>query len=264
LAEDSPIATLGNSPTKTRVFGQSGGNMLTRLVIVAVTTLLSIALGLGQASAEKRVALVVGNGAYTNAPRLPNPANDAADIAAALRRAGFETIVGLDLDRAAMERASIAFARASREADVAMFYYSGHAMQFGGINYLMPTDARLADEADLRLLTKVDDIFSDLQQAKNLRILVLDSCRDNPLADNLKRSLGNTRAANMQRDLAKVDSPQGMIIAYATQAGGRWTGAQLAGRAAKGVREQKQVLPGVRTRRLEDGGPRTNWFVMAG
>ncbi|MBI4274696.1 MAG: caspase family protein [Rhizobiales bacterium] len=173
----------------------------------------------GPAFAEKRVALIIGNGAYKNVNRLPNPKNDAEDIAAALKRTGFETIVGLDLDKAGMESTTIRFARAAREADVAVFYYSGHAMQFAGINYLMPVDAKLTDEADLRLMSKVDDIVADLQQAKNLRILVLDSCRDNPLAEELKRSIGRTRAAGIQRGLAKIDSPQGMIVAYATQAG---------------------------------------------
>src|SRR5262245_22182437 len=108
------------------------------------------------ALAEVRVALVIGNGAYQNAPRLPNPTNDAADVAAALKRSGFETILATDLDKANMEDAAIRFARAARTADVALFYYSGHALQFGGINYLIPVDARLRDEADLRRMVKVD------------------------------------------------------------------------------------------------------------
>src|SRR5262245_47355918 len=92
-------------------------------------------------------------------------------------------------------------------------------MQFAGVNYLMPVDAKLTDEADLRRLTKVDDIVADLQQARNLRILVLDSCRDNPLAEELKRSIGRSRAVTVSRGLAKLDSPQGMIVAYSTQSG---------------------------------------------
>jgi len=118
-----------------------------------------------------------------------------------------------------MDDSAIRFARAARTADVAMFYYSGHALQFGGTNYLAPVDAKLSDEADLRRMIRVDDMVADLQQAKNLRILVLDSCRDNPLAEELRRSIGSTRAIYLQRGLAKVDSPQGMILAYATQAG---------------------------------------------
>jgi general L-amino acid transport system substrate-binding protein len=169
--------------------------------------------------AQKRAALVIGNGAYSTAPRLPNPRNDAEDVAVALRRNGFETIVGLDLDRTGMDDATIRFARIAREAEVALFYYSGHALQFAGTNYLMPVDAKLSDEADLRRMTRVDEVVADLQQATNVRILVLDSCRDNPLAEDLKRSIGLTRAASLQRGLARIDAPQGMIVAYATQAG---------------------------------------------
>ncbi|WP_348522498.1 caspase family protein [Bradyrhizobium iriomotense] len=169
--------------------------------------------------ADTRVALVIGNGAYRNVPRLTNPANDAADVAAALKLVGFETIVAIDLDRAAMDEAAIRFARAARNADIAMLYYSGHALQFGGVNYLAPIDAQLTDVADLRRLVRLDDIVADLQQAKNLRILVLDACRDNPFANELRRSLGASRAVPLQRGLAKLDNAQGMIVAYATQAG---------------------------------------------
>jgi TPR repeat protein/uncharacterized caspase-like protein len=169
--------------------------------------------------AETRVALVIGNGAYQNVPRLLNPTNDAADVSAALKRDGFETILSTDLDKTKMEEAIIRFARAARAADVAMFYYSGHALQFGGVNYLAPVDAKLTDEADLHRLVRLDEVVTELQQAKNLRILVLDSCRDNPLADQLKRSIGTTRAIPLQRGLAKIDTPLGMIVAYSTQAG---------------------------------------------
>src|ERR1700674_2924996 len=109
-----------------------------------------LSFGIVPSQAEKRVALVIGNGAYVHAQRLPNPRNDAEDVAAALRRGGFETIVGTDLDKAGMDDATGRFARAARSADVAVFYYSGHAMQLNGINYLMPVDAKLTDEADLR------------------------------------------------------------------------------------------------------------------
>jgi uncharacterized caspase-like protein len=115
--------------------------------------------------------------------------------------------------------ATIKFARAARTADLAVFYYSGHALQFAGVNYLAPVDATLTDDTDLRRMTRVDEIVADLQQAKTLRILVLDSCRDNPLAEELKRAIGPTRALSIQRGLAKIDSPEGMIISYATQAG---------------------------------------------
>jgi WD40 repeat protein/uncharacterized caspase-like protein len=187
-----------------------------RLLIVTLALAL---LTIPAAHAEKRVALVIGNAAYKNAATLQNPRNDAQDVKAALQRLGFETIVGLDLDDAGMKEKSIAFARAARDADVALVYYSGHAMQFGGSNYLMPVDAALHDQADLRRLVRVDDIVADLKQAKNLRILVLDACRVNPLAEELSRSMELTRSPPVDRGLARITAARGMIISYATQAG---------------------------------------------
>lgn len=171
------------------------------------------------AHADKRVALVIGNGAYKNVPALPNPTHDATDVAAALKRSGFDVILATNLDQEGMQDAAIRFAREAREADVALFYYSGHALQFAGVNYLVPVDAVVRDEMDLRRLTRADEILADLQQAKNLRILVLDSCRDNPFADNLRRSAGKGRGVSVGRGLAKMESPEGTIISYATQAG---------------------------------------------
>jgi uncharacterized caspase-like protein len=190
-----------------------------RNVLFAFFAAVFISVLVTPAFADSRVALVIGNGAYARVPHLPNPAHDAEDVAAALKRSGFEIIVATDLDKAGMDEATIKFARAARAADVAMFYYTGHALQVAGINYLVPVDAQLNDEADLRRLVRVDDVIADMQPARNLRILVLDSCRDNPLAEQLKRSIGTARSASIGRGLAKIESPEGMIIAYATQAG---------------------------------------------
>ena len=189
------------------------------LLVVLVVLLFSFAAAPGRA--DNRVALVIGNGAYVHVPHLPNPTHDAEDVATALKHNGFEIILGTDLDQAGMQNAAISFARAARTADVAIFYYSGHAMQYAGVNYLVPIDAELHDEADLRRMARVDDILGDLQHAKNLRILVLNSCRDNPLANELKRSIGSTRGVSIGRGLAKMESPDGTIISYSTQAGRR-------------------------------------------
>jgi len=171
------------------------------------------------AHADKRVALVIGNGAYRNVPALPNPPHDAVDVAAARKRSGFDVELATDQDQEGMQDATIRFAREAHDADVALFYYSGHALQFGGVNYLVPVDAVVHDEVDLRRLTRADEILADLQQAKNLRILVLDACRDNPFADNLRRSVGKGRGINISNGLAKMESPEGTIISYATQSG---------------------------------------------
>jgi hypothetical protein len=186
-----------------------------RLVIGLIILLLFVST----ANADKRVALVIGNGAYKNVPNLSNPANDASDVAAALAQSDFDIIFETNLDQLGMQEASIRFARAARTADVALFYYSGHALQFAGVNYLVPVDADLRDEADLRRMLRADQILADLQQAKNLRILVLDACRDNPFAEDIVRSIGRSRSVNIERGLAKMDSPDGTIISYATQSG---------------------------------------------
>jgi hypothetical protein len=190
-----------------------------RLFVVLLAVVACLQAFTQPSRADTRVALVIGNGAYQNAPRLPNPRNDVEDVAAALKRSGFDTISGSDMDKVAMEDAAVRFARAARTADVAVFYYSGHAIQFAGVNYLAPVDIKLTDEADLHRMVRLDDIVADVEQAKNLRIVVLDACRDNPLADELKRSIGTARALPLQRGLAKIDAAQGMIVAYATQAG---------------------------------------------
>jgi len=171
------------------------------------------------ARADTRVALVIGNGAYRNVPALTNPTNDAADVAASLKRSGFDVMFEINLDQAGMQEATIRFAREARGADIALFYYSGHALQYAGVNYLVPVDAVLRDEVDLRRMTRADEILADLQHAKNLRILVLDACRDNPFAEQLKRTIGQGRGINLGRGLAKMESPEGTIISYATQAG---------------------------------------------
>src|SRR5215475_2995262 len=101
------------------------------------------------AHAEKRVALVIGNGAYQQAPELPNPRNDAEDMAAALKALGFTVILGLDLDKRAMDSKVLAFANALSSADTGVFHYSGHGLQVAGVNYLVPVDAGLATVAAL-------------------------------------------------------------------------------------------------------------------
>ena len=100
-------------------------------------------------SGQKRVALVIGNAAYANTTPLTNPGNDAADVAAALRRLNFQVIDGRNLDKRSMERTIRQFAIELAGADVAIFYYAGHGLQMGGQIYLVPTDAKLSGEGDL-------------------------------------------------------------------------------------------------------------------
>lgn len=173
------------------------------------------------AAAEKRVALVVGNSAYVHATPLTNPANDASDMAEALKRVGFEVILGLDVDRRTFDGKLRDFARALDGADVALLFYAGHGLQIAGQNYLVPIDAALAGERDLDFeAVNVDFIVKQMEidRASKTNIVFLDACRDNPLARNLARSMG-TRSAGIGRGLAQVQTGVGTFIAYSTQPG---------------------------------------------
>src|SRR5258708_8034128 len=110
---------------------------------------LALLLSVIAAHAEKRVALVIGNATYKSTPALANPGNDADDMAATLRRVGFAVVLERNLDKRGMERAIAQFGRDARDADAALFYYAGHGMQYRGLNYLTPVDAKLEDQFSL-------------------------------------------------------------------------------------------------------------------
>ena len=187
-------------------------------VLAVILLILAPFLGVSPACAEKRVALVIGNAAYQHTQPLANPGNDAEDTASALRRVGFSVQFERDLDKRGMERALAAFARAARDADVALFYYAGHGLQHRGINYLMPIDARLEDEFSLDFeITRLDDVLGSLARSKGARILILDACRRNPLVERLA-GMSGTRDFVAARGLARLDAPRGMVVAYSTQA----------------------------------------------
>jgi len=195
-----------------------------RRVAAFACAVMLMGLGVAPGHADKRVALVIGNGAYKNAPALINPKNDAEDVGRSLRGLGFETIVAADLDRGGMNDALDRFSRTVANADVAVFYYSGHGMQFAGKNYLLPVDAKLAaaDDVNRFRLLPLDDIMDILQTARGARVIVLDACRNNPVEDDLKRRLASMPGANrdafLSRGLGRVAAGNGLIVAYATQA----------------------------------------------
>src|SRR5262249_17863283 len=103
---------------------------------------LLIALLPAHARAEARIALIIGNSAYEHTPKLANPRNDANDMAVALKKLGFQTLEGFDLDKASLDRKIRDFATALQGADVAVFFYAGHGLQVAGQNYLVPIDAK--------------------------------------------------------------------------------------------------------------------------
>ena len=187
----------------------------------ALIAAIAVVLSAWPAAAEKRVALVVGNSAYVEAPALPNPINDASDMAAALQKVGFEVILGLDLGKVAFDGKVRDYARALEKADVAVFFYAGHGLQVGGRNYLVPVDARLKSERDLDFdAVSLDFVLKqvELDREGKTSIVFLDACRDNPLSRNLARSMG-TRSASVGQGLAQVQTGVGTFIAYSTQPG---------------------------------------------
>ena len=166
---------------------------------------------------EKRVALVIGNGAYDNTPPLPNPPNDAAAVATSLRRLDFEVLDGRDLKLSDFAGRIRDFGRALRQAHVALFYYAGHGLQVGGQNYVVPVDAALEHEADVQLeLIAVQTILAQMEVGNRTSLVILDACRDNPLARSLARSMGTTRSAAVGEGLGRLDSGIGTYIAFAT------------------------------------------------
>jgi hypothetical protein len=187
--------------------------------LLALLCALVLTAGSVAAQAERRIALVIGNSAYQNTPELRNPRNDASDIGASLRRLGFEVFEGRDLDKRSMERMIRQFGVKLSGADLALFFYAGHGVAIGGQNYLIPIDARLASEgdADFEALA-LNLVLKQMEREAKTSIILLDACRDNPLARNLARNMG-TRSSQVGQGLAEVKTGVGTLIGFSTQPG---------------------------------------------
>jgi TonB family protein len=196
------------------------GNMVRRLVAFAFVVFAATCVAMiaaRPAFAETRVALVIGNGTYRTLPQLSNPTHDASALRASLIGLGFDVEIGLDLTRDQMDAAIIRFARKARQADVALVFFGGHGIQHRGVNYLAPVDAEVKDEADLRRFPTAQQIVEDLQAAKNVRILILDACRDNKVVEHMASLLPASRAAGFSRGLSRMEKAEGTLIAFSTQ-----------------------------------------------
>lgn len=156
----------------------------------------------------RKVALVIGNSKYQVSP-LRNPTNDATDIAQKLKSLDFDVDLQVDLSLQQMENALLRFKDKSQNSDVAMFYYAGHGLQVSGENYLVPIDAMIANESDIKYKCENANYVLDLMQESNvkLKIVILDACRNNPFG----RGMG--------RGLASMNSPSGSFLAFATGPG---------------------------------------------
>ena len=171
------------------------------------------------ALANKRVAFVVGNSSYQNVVPLTNPANDAAAITDMFRKAAFDVVESRrDLKNTEMRRALRDFTEKARDADIAVIYYAGHGIEVDGTNYLIPVDAVLERDTDAYdEAISLDRILQAIEPAKQLRLVILDACRDNPFAKSMKRTVASR---SLGRGLAGVEpSRPNTLIAFAAKGG---------------------------------------------
>jgi hypothetical protein len=193
--------------------------MIMRFWIAALSVAALLVSG-NAALADKRVAFVVGNGAYKNVTPLPNPAIDARSMAALLRNVGFDVVEGTNLTRDKMTEKLLDFGKRAEGADVALFFYAGHGIAVNGTNYLLPIDADLKSEMDVKLGAAINvDLTLDQTMADaKVKLVFLDACRDNPFAAKI-RSAKATRSVSVESGLAEMKSGEGTLIAFATGPG---------------------------------------------
>ena len=178
------------------------------LLIFASLVLMLAASALAAPQLERRVALVIGNAAYPNAP-LKNPVNDARDMASALRGLGFEVILRENASLRQMEDAVDELWLRLKAGGAGLFFFAGHGLQVAGRNYLVPVDARLQAEQDVKYrCMDAGLVLGRMENAGNgLNIVILDACRNNPYARSFRTAT---------EGLAKMDAPKGSLVAYAT------------------------------------------------
>jgi uncharacterized caspase-like protein len=193
-------------------------SVLARVATVAVVACgFATSVSFAAVTPEKRVALVIGNGAYNNAVRLDNAVFDAKAVADAFRNLGFEVVDGYDLDIDHMRAKVSEFAAALSDSRSAVIYYAGHGISVDEENYLIPTDIVLKSPTDLDLnAISVSLLLKQMKRDDRVNIVILDACRDNPFAAELARH--KTRALVVERGLSRIDGDlaRGTLIAFAS------------------------------------------------
>jgi uncharacterized caspase-like protein len=166
---------------------------------------------------------VIGNSAYENAPALTNPERDANLIADVLKRTGFNSVTILtNVKKDAMIIALRNFATIAETADWAVIYYGGsHGMEVGGVNYLVPIDAKIASDVDISFeAVPLDQVLNAAERAKKLRLVMLDACRNNPFKNKMKRTL-TVSSRSVSDGLAPIEPEAGTLVVYAAKDGER-------------------------------------------
>lgn len=185
--------------------------------LTAATALAGVA-STAVAAEGRRVALVIGNGAYRNVPALTNPPNDASDIAAALKRLGFTVFLATNAGFDDMRRGLIALGRDAAGADMAAVYFAGHGMEINGENWLIPVDADLKRDTDAaNEAINLQSVMLQVSNTTSLGLVILDACRNNPFAARMNRSIA-TRAAPTS-GLGRIEPVGNVLVAYAARDG---------------------------------------------
>ncbi len=189
------------------------------LLIIALSVI-CLLVSSSVAKADRRVAFVVGNGAYKNAAQLPNPPIDAKSMAHMLRTVGFDVVEGINLTRDQMTERLLEFGRKAQGAEIAVFFYAGHGIAISGTNYLLPVDVDIKSEMDVKLgnAINIDVTLDQTMGDAKAKLVFLDACRDNPFAAKI-RSMARSRAVTVQTGLAEMKSGEGTLIAFATGPG---------------------------------------------
>jgi TPR repeat protein/uncharacterized caspase-like protein len=201
------------------VADRSGSRWALRCIGWLLAAAWILGLGIGPALAERKVALVIGNAAYQHTRVLSNPKNDAEAIAELLRRIGFDDVtLKVDLDYKSMRDTIRAFAAKVAGSDVALIYYAGHGIEGAGQNYLVPTDAKLVSDLDLEYeAITLSSVLTTVGQARKLKLVILDACRNNPMSDKMTVASGVTR--EWTRGLRAIEPKGDLLVAYAASAG---------------------------------------------
>ncbi|HTB02235.1 MAG TPA: caspase family protein [Bradyrhizobium sp.] len=188
--------------------------------LTVILSLICMIFTANAAKADRRVAFVVGNGAYKNVAQLPNPPVDAKAMASTLRNVGFEVVEGTNLTRDKMTEKLLDFGKKAQGADIAVFFYAGHGIAIAGTNYLLPIDADIKSEMDVKLgaAINIDLTLDQTMSDAKVKLVFLDACRDNPFAAKIK-SNSATRSVSVQSGLAEMKSGEGTLIAFATGPG---------------------------------------------
>jgi uncharacterized caspase-like protein len=188
--------------------------------LAIVLSMVAMLVTANSAKADQRVAFVVGNGTYKNVPWLPNAPISATAMAGLLKSIGFEVVEGIDLTHDAMTGKLLEFGKKAEGADIAVFFYAGHGITVSGANYLLPIDADLKSEMDVKLgaAINIDLTLDQTMSDAKVKLVFLDASRDNPFAAKIK-SNSAARSVSVQSGLAEMKSGEGTLIAFATGPG---------------------------------------------